>query len=105
MKKSISIYVTFSTKSEALKVAKALVEEKLIACANIVDHATSVYRWDDKIMEEGEVVLFAKTRSSLFKKVEAKIKSLHSYSVPCILALTIEAGSKPYLDWIEKETK
>jgi periplasmic divalent cation tolerance protein len=82
-----------------------MVEEKLAACANILPGITSVYRWKDKIEQSQEVVLILKTRESFFSDVENRIKELHPYDLPCIVALPIEYGHQPFLNWLEKETQ
>lgn len=98
------IYVTASNRDEALRLARALVEERLVACANVLDGATSLYWWDGKVQEEAEAVLIAKTRASLVESVVARVKALHSYSRPCVVALPIQAGNPAFLQWIDAET-
>jgi periplasmic divalent cation tolerance protein len=102
---AIFIYVTAPSKAEAKKLADAVVTDRLAACANIIPGMHSVYHWEGKIEEAEETVVIFKTRETLFQAVEARVKELHSYSAPCIVALPIESGSKPYLDWIMAETK
>ena len=99
----ILIYVTCPNKNSAKKIAKELLEEKLIACANIAN-IDSMYSWKGKVEESKEVLLLAKTRSSLFKKIKKRILDLHSYEVPCIISLPIIKGNKEYLEWIKKTT-
>ncbi len=96
----IIVLVTAKDKKEAAKIAKGLLESKLIACANIIDGIQSLFWWQGKIDSSKEVLLVLKTKKSLFKKVEAKVKSLHSYQTPEIIALPIVHGSKDYLSWI-----
>jgi len=100
----IVTYVTVSSMEEAKKISYALVESKLAACANIVPSITSVYTWQGKICEDQECLLIIKTRKELFPTLREKVKSLHSYTVPEIIALPILEGSKSYLDWIREET-
>lgn len=97
------IYITTKPK-EAKKIAKELVKKKLAACVNILP-IRSVYRWKGKIVEDKEAALIVKTKASLFKEIEKEVRKLCSYEVPCILMNRIEKGHKPYLDWLEKETK
>lgn len=99
------VYITNSNKAEALKIAHKLVQEKLIACANIYDNITSVYEWEGKLEESQEAVLIAKTRTELFGKVKESVTKIHSYSCPCIVSLPIQDGSKSFLDWIDKQVK
>ena len=96
----IVILITAKDKKEAQKIAQGLLEAKLIACANIVDGIQSLFWWQGKIDSSKEVLLVLKTKKILFKKISAKVKSLHSYQTPEIIALPIFDGSKDYLDWI-----
>jgi periplasmic divalent cation tolerance protein len=104
MKHSI-IYITCRDSAEAERIGKALVEKRLAACVNIIPETTSLYRWEGKIQEERESLLLVKTRTSLTGKITKIVKSLHSYSTPCIISLPITKGDKDYLEWIEKETE
>ena len=99
------VYMTASDKTEALKIGRTLVEERLIACANVIDNMTSVYWWEGKIEDSAEAVLIAKTKDSLVEAVINRVKELHSYSCPCVVALPIQEGNADYLGWIEKETR
>lgn len=102
---SISLlYSTFPDRNEAVFVARALLEKRLIACANIIDQAMSLYRWDGQVKEEPEVVMFAKTTSDKNEAAIALINDLHSYEVPCIVALPVEAGFGAFLSWVQEET-
>lgn len=105
MEKICIIYVTASDKKEAEKIAKELIASKLAACVNVFDQISSFYRWEGKQEKSYETALVIKTKESLFPEIETKIKNLHSYSCPCILAISITRANKDYLDWIVKETK
>ncbi|UCD08817.1 MAG: divalent-cation tolerance protein CutA [Dehalococcoidales bacterium] len=98
-----SIYVTAGSEEEAAGIGRILIEERLAACANILP-VKSIYRWEDSIEDDAEVVMFIKTRSSLAEKVTERVKSLHSYEVPCIVVLPIKQGNTEYLQWIEEST-
>jgi periplasmic divalent cation tolerance protein len=98
------LYATFASKDEALSIAEALLEEKLIACANIIDGAVSVYRWEGKAQKQPEAMLFAKTSEAALQRAIARIKELSSYELPCILALPVEEGLTPFIKWVEVET-
>ena len=98
------IYMTSSSKSEAQKIGKALVESRLAACVNILDNMQSIYRWEEKIQEDSEVVLIAKTTQSLVSQLIDKVKSMHSYDCPCIVSLPVQDGYPPFLDWIKMNT-
>ena len=104
MSPSLSIYITTPSREMAEKIARALVEERLAACVNIIPGVRSIYRWKGNVEAASEVVLIAKTRADLFARLEKRVKELHSYEVPCIVAWPIAAGHQPYLDWLEKET-
>jgi periplasmic divalent cation tolerance protein len=100
----ISVHITASSRPEADKIAKALVNEKLAACVNIVPAVHSVYRWEGKIEESDEILLIAKSRAELFEPLRKLVKALHSYECPCIVAMPVTAGHQPFLDWVVKET-
>ena len=97
----IIVFMTASTKEEAVKIICALLEERLIACANIIDHVSSLFWWQEKIEEEKEVLAIMKSHESLFKKLSKRLTELHSYEVPEILALPIVNGLPSYLDWMK----
>ena len=101
----ISIHIAASSPDEGRKIAHALVEEKLVACVNIVPQVQSIYRWQGKVEEAAEVLLIAKTRAALFNALALRVKELHSYDCPCIVALPITEGDATYLDWVAQETK
>ncbi len=98
------IYVTAPTLEEAKRIAHAMVEEKLGACANM-HPIKSLYRWRGSIEEDEEYALSIKTKTALVDKVTARIRELHSYETPCIISFTIASGWPSYLDWIYEETR
>lgn len=100
----IFVYITCPNKKEAQKIGRVLIEKKLVACLNIFP-ISSIYRWQKKIVRDKEVVLIAKTLKKNFKKVEATVKTLHSYQVPCICAWPIIKVNQKYLKWLKKEIK
>jgi len=102
--KFIMIYTTLPDKAITKKIAKKLVDEKLIACANFFP-VESVYRWEKKLCEDKEHVLIMKTRKELYKKVEIRLKEIHPYETPAIVSYEIKEGSKNYLSWIKEGTK
>lgn len=102
--KAVFIYVTAPSEDVARLIADRLVSEKLAACANILPGMTSVYRWQGEIEQSKETVLILKTRADLFASVEQRIKKLHPYDAPCIVALPIEMAHVPFLKWLEHET-
>ena len=89
---------------EASRIARALVESNLIACANL-DVVSSVYRWAGRIEEDTEVSMTCKTRTELVADVIKKVKEMHSYEIPCIISWKLDDGYGPYLDWMKKETE
>ena len=99
------VYITTKDKAEARKIGQELVKTRLAACINIIDNMNSMYWWQGKIQDDNEAILIAKTKQSLVKKLIKKVKSLHSYSCPCIISLPILEGNKDYLQWLSKETK
>ena len=99
------IYITFSNKEEAQKIAKTLLQERLVACVNIFPVVHSMYWGKNKIHSDDEVVMIAKTKESLVDQVIAKVKSLHSYDCPCVVAFPLTHGNPDFLKWIEKVTK
>ena len=100
----IVVYVT-APEDEAVDLAKTLVEERLVACVNIVPGLRSLYWWKGKVEDEPEVLCIMKTRSNLFESLRDRVRELHSYEVEEIIALPILAGNPPYLDWIKENTK
>ncbi len=101
---AIFIYVTVPSAAAAEKIADALVDKRLAACANIISGMKSMYRWLGKVEQRSEAVLILKTQAQLFPAVEIAVKEMHSDDTPCIVALPIETGSAVYLQWIETET-
>ena len=99
------IYMTAGSKTEAQKIGKALVESGLAACVNILDNMQSIYRWKEKVQEDSEVVIIAKTTERQVPRLIDKVKSLHSYDCPCIVSLPVLDGYPPFLDWIRAEVE
>jgi len=101
----IIILVTTGSEAEAEKIARTLVEERLIACANILSPVRSIYRWEGKVQDDHEWLLIIKTQQVHFAAVEARVRSLHSYQVPEVIALSVVDGSERYLGWVKGETE
>ncbi|HEX2116157.1 MAG TPA: divalent-cation tolerance protein CutA [Alphaproteobacteria bacterium] len=99
------LYITTARVEEARRIGRALVEERLAACANIVTGLESIYHWQGAVVEDKEVLLIVKTRAELVDAVIAKVKTLHSYTCPCVVALPILAGNPAYLEWLGHETR
>jgi periplasmic divalent cation tolerance protein len=104
MKDKILVLITTGSEEEAARIARALLEERLIACANLVGGVRSLYRWKGEICDDREILLLCKTQQRLFPQLSSKVKSIHSYEVPEIIALSILEGWRPYLEWVERET-
>ncbi len=100
----VVILVTTGSQEEGLNIARALVESRLAACVNIISGLRSIYRWKGKIWDEGELLLLIKTRMALFEQVKGKVKEIHSYEVPEIIAIPISWGSETYLNWLGEST-
>ncbi|HAM49827.1 MAG TPA: cytochrome C biogenesis protein CcdA [Nitrospiraceae bacterium] len=101
---AIVVFITASNEDEAAKIALSLVKERLAGCVNIIKGIRSIYSWMGKIQDEAEVLMIAKTRESLFDALARKVKELHSYTVPEILAFPVIKGSADYLTWLEEVT-
>ena len=99
------IYVTAGSKDEALSIGRLLVEERLAACANVIPGTTAIYWWEGKVQEGAEAVLILKTRSDLVDAATARIRSVHSYTCPCVVALPVADGNRDFLTWIVNETR
>lgn len=97
------IYVTTPNEEEAAHIAETLVQEHLVACANVFPPIRSFYRWEGKVQDDREVVFVAKTTRLRADDVIRRIRELHSYEVPAILAIPILAGNSEYLRWVEGE--
>ena len=97
------MYVTAHNQVEAQKIARALIQKKLIACANIFDSMLSCYEWEGQYKEEKEVILILKTRQDLFKKVKVTILENHSYDCPCVVFIPISEGHVSFLSWIDSQ--
>ena len=97
------IYITCKDEEEAVKISKHLLEKRLIACSNM-HPIRSMYWWNDKIQDEKEVVIIAKTKNKNYEKIKAEVSKLHSYDVPCILKIDAQANEK-YDKWVDEEVK
>ncbi|MFH1755217.1 MAG: divalent-cation tolerance protein CutA [Candidatus Latescibacterota bacterium] len=96
------VFITSPNSEEAHKIAETLVEERLAACVNIIAGCRSIYRWKGKIVTDDEVLMIAKTHSARFERFKERVSELHSYDVPEMIALDIDAGSRPYIDFLRE---
>lgn len=101
----VMIYVTYPTDECAREISRALLEGRLVACANIFPAHESLYWWEGKVQSAAETAVIYKTTNDEFEALQDKIAELHPYDCPCIVALPIENGYAPFLQWIEAETK
>jgi periplasmic divalent cation tolerance protein len=104
MTDALLVLTTLPSADAAAQVAKAVVGEKLAACANILPALRSIYRWQGKVEDENEVLVLLKTQKALFARLKERILALHPYEVPEVLAIPVEQGHGAYLDWIARET-
>lgn len=100
----IIIFITAPGEDEAVRIARSLVDSRLAACVNIIKDIRSIYTWQGKVEDDSEVLMIVKTVQSLFTPLSAKVKEIHSYDVPEIIALPISDGSEDYLEWIKMST-
>lgn len=96
----IVVFITASNEDEAAKIARAIVEARLAGCVNIIKNIRSIYSWQGKIEDDSEAMMVVKTQKHLFDKLSQKVKELHSYITPEIIALPIVDGSEDYLKWL-----
>jgi periplasmic divalent cation tolerance protein len=100
----IAVYITVKDVAQARFIGRTLVEERLVACVNIAGNIQSIYRWEGAVCEDTEALLIAKTRPSLLDLLVVRVKELHSYSCPCIVAYPSVGGNADYDAWVAAET-
>ncbi len=98
------VFVTAGSEEEAATIGRTVVRERLAACANILPRIASVYWWKGEMCEEPEALVILKTRSSLFNALKARVRVLHSYETPEIIAFPVAQGFEDYLRWVAAET-
>ncbi len=101
---TVSVYMTAGTMDEARRVARALIDARLAACVNILGPINSVFYWDG-IQEEQEIALIAKALRDDFDAINAKVREVHSYECPCVVAWPIVVGDEAFVRWIGQETR
>ncbi len=94
------VLVTAPSADKAAGIARALVEERLAACANIVPGMRSIYRWEGKVCDEAEALMVIKTRAEALEPLKQRVLALHPYSCPEVIALPVAGGHRAYLDWL-----
>jgi periplasmic divalent cation tolerance protein len=97
---AVVVLITAPSPEKAAAIARALVEERLADCCNIVPGLRSIYRWEEKVQEDAEVLLMAKTERALFERLRERVVALHEYRCPEVIALPVVEGHAPYLEWI-----
>ena len=102
---NIIIFITCANKKQAKLIARHLVAGKLVACVNVLDKIDSIFWWQNRIDSAREVLLIAKSKKLLIQKIINKVKSLHSYRIPEVIALPIVAGNRDYINWINESIR
>jgi len=103
--RAVFVYTTYPSIVEAEEAGRALVEQRLCACVNILPGMVSYYWWQDAVERGEEAVMIVKTRAALSERVATAIKDMHAYSVPAIIVIPLESVDQPYLEWLMKETE
>jgi periplasmic divalent cation tolerance protein len=100
----LMVFTNLPDRASAAQLARTLVEKRLAACVNVLGEIASVYRWKGEIVSETEVTVLIKTRSAVYAALEARIKALHPYEIPEIVAVPVADGLPAYLEWVMHET-
>ena len=98
----ITVYMTAGSREEADRIADCLVNERLVACVNILPPIQSVYRWQGEVCRDDEIALLAKTTSDRFEAVRTKVRELHSYDAPCVVAWPLAECDEAYANWLRE---
>jgi periplasmic divalent cation tolerance protein len=101
----VMVYVSVSSRVEAERIARILLDERLVACVNIVDSVFSFFHWEGKVESAMECLLIMKSRADLFSVLESRVRALHNYDVPEVIAVPIVLGSEKYLNWMRGSLK
>ena len=99
------VYMTASSAEEAARIGSTLGEERLAACVNVIEPMIAIYRWQGELHRDTEAVFIAKTRDELVGKLTERVKELHSYECPCVVALPITGGNPDFVNWIDDQIK
>lgn len=102
---TLVVLVTAPTMEEAAQLGRALVEERLAACANLVPGLRSIYRWQDAIQDDAEVLMLIKTTAASLDRLTQRVVELHSYDTPEVVALPITGGSTAYRQWLTMQVR
>jgi periplasmic divalent cation tolerance protein len=101
---ALIVFVTVPSRADGERIAEVLVGEQLAACVNVIGPIRSIYRWQGEICRDDEHLLLIKTTRARYAALEARVKGLHTYDVPEVVALPVEMGSAAYLEWIKSVT-
>lgn len=101
----VVVLVTVGSEEEGARIGRTLVEERLVACANLVPGVVSTYRWQGHIEQATETLLVLKTRQELVPQIVTRVRALHSYTVPEVIALPVVGGNPAYLQWIDESVR
>jgi periplasmic divalent cation tolerance protein len=104
MSQELIVLITAPSAEEAARIAEPLVSERLAACVNIVGGVTSIYRWQGEVTRDNETLMIVKTTDERYDELERRVKELHSYTTPEVIAIKIERGSPDYLHWLREST-
>jgi len=102
MTEALVVFTTFGNEADAARVARTLVEERLVACANLLPGARSIYRWKAAVKDEHEVVVLMKTRKQDWTALLSRLHELHPYETPECIAVRIAAGAPKYMAWLDE---
>lgn len=102
MTEVLVVFTAFANEADAARVARILVEERLIACANLLPGARSIYRWKDAVKDEPEVVVLMKARKQDWTALLSRLHELHPYETPECIAVRVAAGAPRYMAWLEE---
>ena len=105
MADEIIVLITATSNDEALRIGTALVNERIAACANIVPQIRSLFFWEGNTKDESEALIIVKSKRSLLDRIIARVKELHSYTVPEVIAIPVIGGSPEYLRWLDNSTQ
>ena len=104
MSDELMVFVTVPSGEDASRIGEVLVSERLAACVNVVPRIESIYRWEGEVTRDVEWLLIIKTTGARFEEMEQRVKALHSYTTPEVIAFKISQGSDDYLRWIREST-
>ena len=102
MTEALIVFTAFANEADAARVARVLVDERLVACANLLPGARSIYRWREGVQDEREVVVLMKTRKQDWTALLSRLHDLHPYETPECIAVRIAAGAPRYMAWLEE---